>query len=328
MLETTKLSKMKVAVSAHYVLLHDTSDVRLGRKKQTRAEARLQLLETVYEAFFMKFAFNGVVLESPTEHLKVLLFAEESTFLRYSTILDPQLAFAAGFWSPKDNISVFYDQGTTKSMKLMIDIAEDLKRKKNQFRGTSISPEMTHLSNSFELLVKIAREEADIEVVSHEATHQLAGNSGIMSRDKIGSRWAHEGLASYFETPAGAVWGGIGSVNQTRLEDYRTIARDQSRSRLEEMVSDGLFYKAKSQNQAVEVYGQAWALTYFLMEKRFDKLMDYYAKCAKFDDDVSPQARVTAFSDVFGDIRQLEREFNLHMQTLRSDLERLKDAKR
>ena len=326
--EATKLNKMKVAVSDHYVLFHDTADTRVGRRKQTRAETRLQLLETVYECYFLKFAINGIVLETPTEHLKVLLFAEESTFLRYSTILDPELALAAGFWSPKDNISVFYDQGSTKSMKLMGELAEDLKRKKAMSRGTAISQDMAQLSNVFDLLIKVAKEEADIEVVSHEATHQLAGNTGLMPLGKIGSRWAHEGLASYFETPSGAVWGGIGSVNQTRLSDYRKIARDPSRSPLELVVSDGLFYAARTQNQAVEAYGQAWALTYFLMETRFAKLIDYYKKCSHLANDASPRTRVAAFVEIFGEIRLLEREFNTFMKKLKTDEERIQDASR
>ena len=326
--EATRLNKMKVAVSAHYVLLHDTADTRVGRRKQTRAETRLQLLETVFECYFLKFAINGVVLEPPAEHMKVLLFAEESTFMRYSTILDPELALAAGFWSPKDNISVFYDQGSTKSMKLMSELADDLKRKKAMARGTAFSQDMAHLSNAFDLLIKVAKEEADIEVVSHEATHQLAGNTGLMPLGKIGSRWAHEGLASYFETPSGAVWGGIGSVNQTRLSDYRKIARDPSRSPLELVVSDGLFYAARSQNQAVEAYGQAWALTYFLMETRFDKLISYYKKCNQLANDASPRNRVVAFTEVFGDIRLLEREFHAFMTKLKTDEERIQDASR
>ncbi len=326
--ESTKLNKMKVAVSAHYVLFHDTADTRVGRRKQTRAETRLQLLETIYECFFLKFAINGVVLETPTEHMKVLLFAEESNFLRYSTILDPELALAAGFWSPKDNISVFYDQGSTKSMKRMSELAEDLKKKKAMSRGTAISQEMAHLSNAFDLLIKAAKEEADIEVVSHEATHQLAGNTGLMPLGKVGSRWAHEGLASYFETPSGAVWGGIGSVNQTRLSDYRKIARDPSRSPLELVVSDGLFYSARSQNQAVEAYGQAWALTYFLMETRFANLIEYYKKCSHLANDASPRARVSAFVEIFGDLRSLEHEFNAFMKKLKTDEERIQDASR
>jgi hypothetical protein len=322
--ETAGQSSLKLELSAHYVLLHDTSDAKVGRK--TRAKARIDLLEMVYESYFMKFALDGIVLEPPKEHMMVLLFAEENTFQRYAAQLDPGLKMAAGFWSPKDNVGVFYDQGTTKPMKLLASLAEDMQKSKVKMRGTAASQDMAHLANSFELLVKVAREESDIEVVSHEATHQLAGNTGILPRGKIGARWAHEGLASYFETPAGAGWGGIGAVNQTRLADYRIIARDPRRSQLELIISDELFYIAKDMGQAVEAYGQAWALTYFLMETRFEKLIIYYQKCSTFKDDESTSHRVKTFSEVFGDVRILEEQFRDFMGTLKSDVDRIREA--
>ncbi len=318
--------QLKAETSSHYVLLHDTSDAKVGRK--TRSQKRIELLEAVYESYFMKFALDGVVLEPPKEHMMVLLFADESNFQRYSAQLDPDLRLTSGFWSPKDNIGVFYDQGTTRSMKLLASMAEDMQKSKLKLRGTAMSQDMAHLANSFELLLKVSREESDIEVVSHEATHQLAGNTGILPRGKVGARWAHEGLASYFETPAGAGWGGIGAVNQTRLADYRIISRDPNRKRLELIVSDQLFYVARDLGEAVEAYGQAWALTYFLMETRFDKLLSYYQKCSAFEDEESPVRRVSAFVEVFGDLRILEEEFHTFMRTLKSDVDRIRDAAR
>ena len=46
------------------------------------------------------------------------------------------------------------------------------------------------------MLVAISRENADIEVVSHEATHQMAGNTGLMPRNVITPTWVAEGIAT------------------------------------------------------------------------------------------------------------------------------------
>jgi hypothetical protein len=328
--ETTNLKNMKVATSQHYIMLHDTSDVKGGRKRQTRSEARLELLELVYESYFMKFAIDGVVLEPPAEPMMVLLFADEATYLRYATVLDPKLKMASGFWSPEDNISVFFDQGTTEEMKVLTEVAKSLQKSKAQLRGTAVSKEIAHLANSFDLLIKIAKEESDTEVVSHEATHQLAGNTGLMPRGKLGLTWAHEGLASYFETPAGAGWGGVGAVNATRLSSYRRVARDPARSSLELLVSDMLFDAARSQTEIVDAYGNAWALTHFLMENHFEKLVDYYRRCSEVEEDaggkIMRSTLVEIFKDVFGDLRILERDFHNHMATLKPDIERMRDA--
>ena len=328
--DATNLKNMKVATSHHYVMLHDTSDIKGGRKRQTRAEARLELLELVYESYFMKFAFDGVLLEPPAEPMMVLLFADEVTYLRYATMLDPKLKMASGFWSPNDNISVFFDQGTTEEMKILTEVAKSLQKTKTQLRGTVVSKDIAHLANSFDLLIKIAKEESDTEVVSHEATHQLAGNTGLMPRGKLGLTWAHEGLASYFETPAGAGWGGVGAVNATRLRSYRRVARDSERANLELLVSDMLFDVARGQAEVVDAYGNAWALTHFLMENHFEKLVDYYRRCSEVEEDADGKilrsTLVDIFKEVFGDMRLLERDFHGYMATLKPDIERMRDA--
>ena len=116
-------------------------------------------------------------------------------------------------------------------------------------------------------------------------------------------------------------------MNDTRLADYRLVSRDPNRNSLELVVSDQLFYRARDQGEAVEAYGQAWGLTYFLMETRFDKLVTYYERCSQFENDLSPESRVNAFAEVFGDLRQLDREYHLFMQTLKTDIDRIREAR-
>jgi hypothetical protein len=326
--ETTGKKTMQAAVSHHYVMLHD-----LGSPTQpnnARATKRLELLERVYESFFLKFAFDGIVLTPPKEHLMIMLFAEENTYLRYANSLDPDLQSASGFWSPKDNIGVFYDQGTTEEMKQLFQLSEELNRAKRKARGTANSREVAQTANSLDLLLRIAREESDIEVVSHEAIHQLAGNTGLMPRETVGLRWAHEGLASYFESPAAAGLSGVGTVNETRLIGYKKIARIPQLAPLELLVSDLLFDAAKTDNAVLDAYGYAWALTHFLMEKHFEKLVDYYKKCSELQADeqgaIERQILVNLFTDSFGDLRHLESEFHHYMSTLKTDIQRMIEA--
>ena len=64
------------------------------------------------------------------------------------------------------------------------------------------------------------------------------------------------------------------------------------------------------------------------METRFEKLMTYYEKCSGFDDKESTARRVETFFEVFGDLRSLEQEFHGFMGTLKSDVDRIRDAVR
>ncbi|MFN7730550.1 MAG: DUF1570 domain-containing protein [Pirellula sp.] len=323
------LPGMEVAVSDHYVLLHDTGNAKVGRRRQARYETRLELLEQVYESYFMKFALDGVLLDPPKTHLKVVLFGQEKDYLRYSTQIDKNLASALGYWSPKTNVAVFFDQGTTARMKVLEQRSKELNKQKMRARGTPLSKEAAHLANTIDLLLKITREEDDIEVVSHEATHQLAGNTGLMPRGKIALRWSHEGLASYFETSSDAGWGGIGAVNQGRLKGYQRVSSDPNRVSIELLISDALFDGATSQAQVSDAYGQAWALTHFLMEKHCLKLVEYYRRLSELDvgdEGIPRRDLVLHFRKVFGDLNALQSEWHAYMRTLKTDLDRAREA--
>ena len=147
--------------------------------------------------------------------------------------------------------------------------------------------EIIRMAKTIELLVDIDGENQEIEVVTHEATHQLAANSGLMDREAFQVRWAHEGLASYFESPKEATWAGIGAVNEQRLEYYRILALDPEHSKLEFIVTDRIFDHAGNHFSVLAAYGQAWALTHFLMDQHLGELVEFYRKMAvdNFDTD-------------------------------------------
>ena len=321
--------QLKIEYSDHYVLMHDTSDAKLGKKKETRAKQRLDLLERVYESFLLKFALEGKVLPAPEQRMMVLLFADEKDYLHYVNLLDPELKNALGFWDPKTNLAVFFDQGTTESMRALQDLAADLQSQKQAVKNSTdsrTSGKYAQLSNTIEALSKIAAEERDIEVVSHEATHQLAGNAGLMPKGKLALAWAHEGLASYFETPDGGGWGGIGAVNKRRLRWYRMLEKETRISNVEFVISDSIFDAALTQDAKVAAYGQAWALTHFLMEFHFEKLMKYYERVGQIPIDeesegIERKKLVTLFQEIFGDMKRIDGDWHDYMRKLRPDVE-------
>src|SRR5579871_4993617 len=71
-----KKTEMKIATSKHFLLLHDTpdkppaADKSTGGRRKKRSEARLDLLEQVYESFLMLFVSQDVTLDIPKERLK------------------------------------------------------------------------------------------------------------------------------------------------------------------------------------------------------------------------------------------------------------------
>ncbi len=317
---------MKIKMSKHFVLMHDTADKPFVNRKIPRADERLLLLEQVYESFLLRFFAHGVELEIPKDRLKVVLFAEHQDYLFFATKLDPGLSSAAGFWSPTTNASVFYDNGTTEDFKQMIDVSSDLQEAKAEAvkMRASNAAEIKHLADAFQFIVGMERENLDLKVVSHETTHQMAGNTGLLPRDVRVPSWVHEGLATYFETSDGANWGGIGAVNEDRLDWYRALEPDKEHSNIDFIVGDQIFDYAGSHASTVHGYGQAWALTHFLMERHFDGFIAFYRRLGEMPPEVqfSQATLTTLFNEAIKkDRRALDTEWRTYMRGLKTDLE-------
>lgn len=320
---------MKVELSDHFILLHDTPPTvpknlnRNAKDRKPRAQERLELLEQVYESFLLRFYSQGVTLDVPQERLKVVLFNDERDYLRFATDLSPDLSSAIGFFQPDINISFFYDHTTSERFQTLRTLSAVLTAQYDEaFRNKD--KDTIQLADTISLLVAIEQENADIEVVSHEATHQLAANTGLLPRQVRIPQWVHEGLATYFEAPDDATWSGMGAVNEQRLERYRYLLPDRVHSRIDFIVGDEIFKYAASHDGVLFGYGQAWALTHFLLERHFAEFLAYYRRLGEMPPDIimSPQVLTMLFDDTFqSDRNTLDAEWHAYMRTLRTDLE-------
>jgi len=323
---------MNIKMSKHFILLHDTSNKPFEGRKIPRADERLLLLEQVYESFLVRFFASGVELEIPKDRLKVVLFSDQKDYLFFATKLDASLSSAAGFWSPTSNTSVFYDNGTSESFKVLLRLSDDLQEIKTEVvkKRAGGAADIRHLADSLKFLIGMERENLDLKVVSHETTHQMAGNTGLLPRDVRVPSWAHEGLASYFETSEGANWGGIGAVNQDRLDWYRMLEPDKEHSNIDFIVGDQIFDYAGTHASTVHAYGQAWALTHFLMERHFDEFIAFYRRLGEMPPEVqfSQEVLTTLFNEcIKKDRRALDTEWRSYMRGLKTDLEIIMDGK-
>jgi hypothetical protein len=327
---------MKIETSDHYILMHDLPPPKRGETR-TSPKDRLQLLERVYAAFMFTFMARGVDLEIPQQKLPIVFFANYKDYMQFSIRQDAGLAMASGYWSPINNIGVFYDFETDdvveafkKEDKAIRDLFEQAKRQ--SLGGRS---ELKHLADTFATLTKLYRDNKNDEVLTHECTHQLAGNTGLFPRGVYIPKWVHEGLATYFETPSEGVWSGPGTVNPLRLRFYKELHAAGVASQIANVdfvVSDDLFMLGfRSGNHALilHAYAQAWAMTYFLMKSHPDKLIEYYRKLGEMppDQELSAQELLELFDSVFGRERRAEMndEWQFFMRSLKTEREELLD---
>ncbi len=325
-----KSNRMTVKRSNHFILLHDTPAKPAEGRKKSRADERLALLEQVYESFLLLFDSQGIELDIPKERLQVVLFKEFQDFTSYATSLSPSLSSAAGFWEPTRNISVFYDHGTDEEFLALEKLQKELKTQADESRRNvnAATASTVRLSKTINLLIDVAQENADIEVVSHEATHQMAGNTGLFPRYVMIPSWVHEGLATYFESPGDGAWGGIGAVNAQRLKWYRALENDRQHSNINFIVGDQIFDFAKTNGATLHGYGQAWALTHFLLETHLKEFVAYYRMLGEMPPDavLNPDLLTQLFDKVFGaDRKQLDVEWRAYMRSLKTDLEQIEE---
>src|SRR4029078_11637531 len=91
--------------------------------------------------------------------------------------------------------------------------------------------------------------ERTVATIIHEATHQLAYNSGLEARFADNPFWVSEGIALYFETPdlqSSKGWKKIGGVNRVNLFNFRKLLRDRPETSLTTLLSDEKRYSERS----------------------------------------------------------------------------------
>lgn len=335
-LKYIKVAKdLEFAHSKHFLLAHnmkgrDSCTMKRRGKRLSPAEERLELLEKVYESFLIKFYLEGSELEIPKERLMVCVFAEKNDFSAFCDAAIGKGTKPAGLYDKRSNIAVFYDQGTHEAFKGFDEakkqLAELVRQAKNM--RSPAAGELVRYTKSLDLLIEVYKLNQDIEVVTHECTHQMAANTRLMPNKTGTPVWVAEGIATYFESPREAAWAGIGTVNESRLSLYRALANDTEHCNLEFIVSDNIFMQAGSHGSLLHAYGQAWALTHFLMAEHFDQLMELYrhlaARVSKTEKPFSPKKNLELFKKVFGDdLDTLNAQWHRYMRSLKTDVERI-----
>ncbi|MEM9368886.1 MAG: DUF1570 domain-containing protein [Planctomycetota bacterium] len=163
--------------------------------------------------------------------------------------------------------------------------------------------------------------ERNVATLIHEATHQLAYNCGLQTRFADNPMWVSEGLALYFESPDLSnpkLWRGIGRVNPVNLHRFRTSLPNRASDSLATLISDDRRFRSEA--TALSAYGEAWALTYFLIRTRRRDYLSYLAKLSEGKPlgVTSPRDRIAIFEEMMGmSLAQLDTQFLRYMRRVR-----------
>ena len=159
-----------------------------------------------------------------------------------------------------------------------------------------------------------------VATIIHEGTHQLMFNSGMQTRFSDTPLWLNEGLAMYFEVPdlnSNQGWRKIGQVNFLRLRPVLEYFRRRPADSLKSMIATDKHFRDAS---ALDMYAQAWAFNYFLLNEHEEEFVEYLKFMAekpmlKYD---SPETRLKDFQRFFEkDLDQLDVEFVRYIRRLK-----------
>jgi hypothetical protein len=275
----------------HYLICHNTT-----REYAVWCGA---LFERLYRGFTNFWSRKGFKLHDPEFPLVAVVFANRESYAKYAAAeLGKTADSIIGYYSLRTNRITMYDLSGLETARAAGGSAAQINRILSQ-------PEVEVL----------------VATVIHEATHQIAFNSGLQTRYADIPLWVSEGIAMYFETPDlsnDKGWRTIGAVNTNRLDQFRTYLASRPSASLRSLISDDK--RLREPRGALDAYAESWALTYYLLRQHPKQYIAYLQALSEkkqllWDD---PAARLRDFQAAFGDnLGQLDADFLRQVQRLR-----------
>lgn len=283
----------RVHTTKHYVVIYDTS--------REYAEWTSSLLEGLYKALVSYWKKQGVKLDEPRFPMPVVIHRSTQAYNAASRS-DGVPAGAIGYYHMRSNRVRMYDLSGSDAMR-----AAGATMRRGSRR------EITRM-------LSLPAAEPLVATIVHEATHQVCFNTGLLERFTELPIWLVEGMAVYFEAPqAGSRrgWSGIGKVNYRRLATFRRNLANWKHGSLTSLIASD--DRLRDTRTAGAAYADAWALNYFLIKKRREDYVAYVKMLsarkplegppADETDSEKARRRLKVFTDHFGDITELERDF-------------------
>lgn len=256
----------------HYVVCFDTS--------RAYAQWCAALFERLHDAFVNFWRQAGFDLAGPDRPLVVVIFADRERYERHA---------AEDLGAATERVVGYYNLLTNRVTTFDLTGSELVGGREGRSAGRA----------GLEILA--SRQAAGlVATLVHEATHQMAFNSGLHRRLAAVPLWVSEGVAIYFETPDLASdrgWRGIGGVNAPRRDRFLAAQRAGWFERL--VRGDEAF---RESDKALDAYAGAWAATAFLIQTRKAAFVEYLRvmslKEPLGEDDAA--RRLEEFSAAFG----------------------------
>lgn len=287
---STELKGFRFHKTKHYLIAYNTS--------QAYAHWVGALFERLHDAFYTYWTRKGAELHEPTFPLVALVFNTKESYALYSRAeLGDATGSIIGYYNLKSNRMTMYD-----------------------LTGVEGAGGGERAAARINQILSQPGAERTVATIVHEATHQLAFNSGLQVRLADIPFWVSEGIAIYFETPdleSTKGWRNIGGVNQVNLFNFRKYLPSRPAGSLEALLCDDKRFRDPA--VAADAYAEAWALNYYLLRTKSEAYVKYVKLLAQQQPlgNLEREERLKQFRQCFGeDLSALEAEFLRYMRSV------------
>lgn len=271
----------EVASSEHYLVC----------APHEKAKEYAALFESIYRSFHGYFSVRGFRMAEPEFPLVAIVFPDQKSFDEYCQ-KDGFRAFPGlmGYYLRTSNRVALFDSGSAQTASLHED-----------HPGSTV-------------FVNATIEGSLADTIVHEATHQVAFNTGLHSRVGVNPKWVVEGLATVFESPgiresSSSRGKAFDRINKERYLWFGNYAKTRRKPK-----SLGTFLSSDKpfETTPLDAYAEAWALSFFLIETRPSNYARYLKAIASRDPlkEYPEEERLDDFKKAFGkDLSLLEADF-------------------
>ncbi|MFK7821846.1 MAG: DUF1570 domain-containing protein [Planctomycetaceae bacterium] len=257
------------------------------------------LLQRYQSAFIDYWEETGLKLAPLPQQLVVIILSNKTQFDDfYQRDVGQKTQSSFGFYSIRKNRVVLYDFASPD--------------------GTSDDDRRQQTVRSIQKAVK--KVPFNVATIIHEATHQLAFNTGIHTRYADNPVWLTEGIAMYFESAdsgTGTRKPRIGKSNPLRKKSLKPYLNNISADSIRTLIaSDDRF---RSSEVAGNAYTEAWAFTTYLMKRKPDQLIQFIKSNQKNARLIwkKPDERQASFEAAFGPPDDFEKLMLSYLKRLR-----------
>lgn len=238
-----------------------------------RVEQMVEILEVLHGQFVE--VWRGLMVETRRDRsIQVLFFSRQDAFRAYQREHAPRMESTAGFYSPRLDRLVLFNQ---RASERVADLRRQVEEEEARHRAGRLSPEvearLREWRRETEQDIERLAETQTRTTIRHEGAHQLFYDYGIHSRHGIEGEWLIEGLATFCETLP------LGAEDPLRLRSLREALDEGRLIGLEELVDlrdDAGLMSFGVHERIGLAYDQSWGLVYFLMQPEYrNSFFDY-----------------------------------------------------